>query len=60
MDMATRWTAPRQRFGLSCCKAGQLQAPCLAFEEDPEPRPTNPAGPELPLIVSHQIERSIT
>jgi len=42
MDLATRCTAARQLFGLSYCKAGQLQAPCTAFEEDPEPRPTNP------------------
>jgi hypothetical protein len=42
MDVATRWTAARQFFGLSYYKAGQLQVPCSAFEEDPEPRPTNP------------------
>jgi hypothetical protein len=42
MDLATLWTAARQLFGLSYYKAGQLLAPCSAFEEDPEPRPTNP------------------
>ena len=45
MGMATRCTAARQLFGLFYYKAGQLQAPCLAFEEDPEPRPTN--APQL-------------
>ena len=41
MELATRWTAARQIFGLSYYKAGQLPAPCSAFQEDPEPRPTN-------------------
>ena len=36
------YTAARQLFGLAYYKAGQLQAPCSAFEEVPEPRPTNP------------------
>ena len=43
MDMATRWTTARQLLGLYY-RAGQLQAPCSAFEEVPEPRPTNPGG----------------
>lgn len=44
MDMATRWTTARQLFGLSYYRAGQLQAPCSALEEVPEPRPTNPGA----------------
>jgi hypothetical protein len=55
--MATRWTAARQLFGLSYYKAGQLQAPCSAFEEDLEPHPTNPracAGYFLILALSHK------
>jgi hypothetical protein len=42
MGMATRCAAVRQLFGPSYYKAGQLQAPCSAFKEDPEPRPTKP------------------
>ena len=42
MDIATGCAAARQLFGLSHYKAGQLQTPCSAFEEVPEPRPTNP------------------
>jgi len=42
MDLATRWTAARQLLGLSYHKVGLQLAPCSAFEEDPEPRPTNP------------------
>ena len=40
MDLATRWTAARQLLGLSYHKVGLQLAPCSAFEEDPEPRPT--------------------
>jgi hypothetical protein len=50
MNLATRWTTARQLFGLSRYKAGQLQVPCSAVEEDPEPRPTNPrAAPGISL-----------
>jgi hypothetical protein len=51
MDLATRWTAARQLFGLSYYKAGQLQAPCSPFEEDPEPRPTSPRARSAYFLV---------
>jgi hypothetical protein len=51
MGMATPWTAARRLFGLSYYKAGQLQAPCSAFAEDPEPRPTNPRAPSGCLLI---------
>jgi hypothetical protein len=60
MDPATRCTAARQLFGLSYCKAGQLQAPCSRFKEDREPCPTNPradTGYFLFLAPSHKKER---
>jgi hypothetical protein len=47
----------RQLFGLSYYKAGQLQAPCSAFEEDPEPRPTNPrATPLSPYLNGYGLD----
>jgi hypothetical protein len=61
MDVAARWTAARQLFGPSYYKAGQLKVPCTAFEEDPEPRPTNPgpaAGYFLILALMGQGELS--
>src|SRR5262249_14278893 len=42
IDVATRYTAARQLFGLSRYNAGQFQAPCSACEDVSEPRPTNP------------------
>jgi hypothetical protein len=57
IDMATRWTAARQLFGVSYNKAGQLQAPCSAVQEVPEPRPTNPVpAPLLPNLSAYGLK----
>ena len=59
MELATRWTVARQVFGLSYCKAGQLQALCSTFAEDPEPRPTNPrvrSGYFLILVLAAPLQ----